>query len=723
MVAGRAMLHPPALRHEALLCVQAQRKAEKSVQRMSEGLANDQCREGADPTSAEGLPLAPLGQAAPGPFEQASGPPFNKADAAHPDLTGKAPDSPTRKAPAFPTKKVPASPTKKAPACPTKKAPASPTKKVPASPTKKVPASPPKGAPASPFDSTDASLPKQSSGGPSEEADASSSEKASVFAPLENADLPSASPHGHPGFSPSSSPKTSKSSAPPKPAKSTPSVESSTKSVDSTSSCKRGATTDAQLATELGSKVSGLNKRDTLNGGEKEDDSWRLPAHHTPSSSGLSSSSDITSTDEHRAAASDDAQVETETAAGHSAGSMEAEAAAGESPLQLVQKVSEAANGSHSLQLSKKGEEAAASNNPQQPTKREGQAAAGRSVQQPIQEVAAAADESPLQTVQKLLSSTSAPSPATSCRAGNSTKHSTGAAAAISAGVGAGKSGGLNAAADSFVPRSFQPTQQDRTLTRPRLPQDLLKDNNYQAKALKILEALSASTYSSSANGCSLSKPPPAITSTGAVEAAHGSSPSSATEAPGSGPMQKVTPATEFRGMKPTLFKKSPPQEQDIPSWQSFRANDQFPPPHTGSSAMSSPLSPTSVLRWGSLDIQMPLAEGPSMEEVTPGSSAMSSPRSPTSVLRWGSLDIYTPPAKGPSMDQVTPGPFTIGPAVHRPLNLPNITSPLQGKHCLLCCCKLSLDLVHMVGMSGQMLSIVTTCHCTVTKRQLQSWF
>ena len=60
---------------------------------------------------------------------------------------------------------------------------------------------------------------------------------------------------------------------------------------------------------------------------------------------------------------------------------------------------------------------------------------------------------------------------------------------------------------------------------------------------------------------------------------------------------------------------------------------------------------------------------------------ALSFPSSPTSVLPWGRVDMDMPPAKGPSMGMYAQGPGTTGPAVHKVP--PTVTSSLQGKLCL----------------------------------------
>ena len=561
------VLRPVTPRPEASLCVQAQRTG------MSEGFAHDQRHEGAHPPPAEGLAPFPPGQAAPDSSEQASGPPSHHADAFLPVPTEKAPASPPKKASVFPLDDADGSP-----------------------------AFPQKQACGPPSDKADAS--------PSDRADASS-EKASVRAPpLENADAHPAPPHVHSSFSPASSPPPHKHAKSTRPKESPP-----TKSVDPTTSTpdKSSATTDTQPAPELKGKLSGLTKTDTLSCGEEEDDSWRLPARRSRSSSLLSSSTELTSTIERRAAASGDAQTEGEAAADHSGlqpAGMEAEAAADESPVQPAQKVSKTA----------------ACNNPLQTTKDAFQAGTGNSPQQPTQEIAAAADAASLQTAQKLPSSAS---PAFSTGSVIGLKHSTHAAAATSTAVGIGKSDSLHeaaqAAADSSVLSAFKPRQQFvRTLIRPR--------------PLPVL-----ALHSSSASGDSLRKPPADTSSTEVDKASDGSS---ATEAPRCGSLQKPSHPTEFRGMKRTVFKKAPPSQQHTASWQLAAAyHPSYLPPHMRPSALSSPPSPTSVLPWGSF-----------------------------------SMDML--PAKGPSMEMYSKGPGTTGPAAHRALSLPTVTSSHQGKPC-----------------------------------------
>ena len=576
---------------------------------MSEGFAHDQRREGAESSFAEGLPLAPPGHTAPGCSELAStGSPSQKADAGLPVLTEKAP------------------------------------------------ASPPKKACVSPPDNADAShaSPPQASDAPSDRADSSSSGKAPVPSSLWRADGSLASQSG---FSPPCS------LFPSTPAESSSSKESPpTKSVDPTTftPCRTDATSGAQPATELYTKVSGLTKADALSGGEEEDDRWRLPAHHTPASSEVSNSTEPTSIDEHRAAASGDLQPEGEAADGHS----------GLQPASI--------------------------------------------------EIAAAAGESPLQTAQKLPSSTSALSFASSCGVVNGTKDSPYAAAAISAIVGTGKSGGpseaAQVAAESSPLRTFELNQQVvRMLPRPRpdsvlLKPVLLKDKSNSAQALlKVTGTLAAphplthaSTHmqtlhnatlrsaervrtaslwqSSSASGCSLGKSPADTLSTETEETARGSS-----EAPRCSLLQKPTHPSEFRGMKRILFKISSPSEQKTASWHPAPAhNAPHPPPHMRPSALSFPSSPSSVLPWGRVDMDMP-------------------------------------PAKGPSMGMYAQGPGTLGPAVHRVLNLPpTVTSSLQGKHCLyeipdvaLClitCAKAVLSIVQAAAITMSVAASVRCC-------------
>ena len=592
---------------------------------MSSGFAGDQRHQAADPTPAQGPPLSPHGLAAPGPSKQASGPSSDKADAL---LAEKAP---------------------------------------------------PEKASLSPLDNPDSSPAKQASGFPSDKTERPSSEKASATCPLESAD---AAPHGQSGDSPSHPPTS-------KPARSTPSMEpSSSQSENSatSSACKSDATADVEPQTMSNNKVRSQVKADALGGGEGDDDSWSLPAHHTHSSS-LDSSTDITSTDEN-SAASDGAQLMGGAAVDESdlqPANTEPEMAAGESPLLPAR---EAVGSNHSLQPAKEEDGAAAATHPKQFNKQDNEAAAGDLPQQPTQEAAAAADESPLQ---KLPGSTIAPSSAGSSGAVRGTKHST-HAAATSAANDTGKSGSLSevaqAADESSVPNTVESKQQVvRILTKPRRPPVSLDNTGAPAtlprapwgrsglgtppadgskhspvtahqpsvpfvslNAARLSSAFQPSAerlhtslplHSSSAGGVSQRR---TLEYTRPTEGEKAADRSSASEAPGCGPLQRPTRQNESRGLKTGTFRHAPPRERYTGLWQPYTPHAQYLPPHTQPRAVSS----------------APL---------------------PTSVLPWGRSGLSTPPVDGSHMVKVTTAPISTGPAARRALNLPHSTSSHQGKH------------------------------------------